>query len=103
LAIPKTRRILPRRRNRPRCRRRADRGCYRQAECGGLYATLDKGPKLPPEYQKNSTRHFMARGEPPGRDRVIDRRRRLQNYPEDYQIIESCTRDGQLTVRIAYN
>ena len=24
-----------------------------------LYATLAKGPKLPPEYQKNSTRHFM--------------------------------------------
>src|SRR6202451_4225911 len=24
-----------------------------------LYATLAKGPKLPPEYQYNSTRHFM--------------------------------------------
>ena len=24
-----------------------------------LYATLAKGPKLPPEYQLNSTRHFM--------------------------------------------
>src|SRR5579859_4644599 len=26
---------------------------------GILYATLAKGPKLPPEYQLNSTRHFM--------------------------------------------
>jgi len=24
-----------------------------------LYSTLAKGPKLPPEYQHNSTRHFM--------------------------------------------
>ena len=24
-----------------------------------LYATLAKGPKLPPEHQMNSTRHFM--------------------------------------------
>ena len=27
----------------------------------------------------------------------------FQNYPEDYQIIEELHRDGQLTVRIAYN
>ena len=34
---------------------------------------------------------------------VIDAGGGFQNYPEDYQIIEELHRDGQLTVRIAYN
>ena len=37
-----------------------------------LYATLDKGPKLPPEYQKNSTRHFMREVNRLGVTGVID-------------------------------
>src|ERR1700704_2107875 len=68
-----------------------------------LYATLDKGPKLPPEYQKNSTRHFMREVNRLGVTGVIDAGGGFQNYPEDYQIIEELHRDGQLTVRIAYN
>ena len=32
-----------------------------------LYATLAKGPKLPPEYQANSTRHFMREAATPPR------------------------------------
>src|SRR6266699_968162 len=68
-----------------------------------LYATLDKGPKLPPEYQKNSTRHFMREVNRLGVTGVIDADGGFQNYPEDYQIIEELHRDGQLTVRIAYN
>jgi predicted amidohydrolase YtcJ len=42
-----------------------------------LYATLGKGPKLPPEYQLNSTRHFMRRPQPAGRYRRHRCRRRL--------------------------
>ena len=34
---------------------------------------------------------------------VIDAGGGYQNYPEDYQIIEKLHRDGQLTVRVAYN
>src|SRR6201999_3867572 len=68
-----------------------------------LYATLAKGPTLPPEYQKNSTRHFMREVNRLGVTGVIDAGGGFQNYPEDYQIIEELHRDGQLTVRIAYN
>jgi predicted amidohydrolase YtcJ len=68
-----------------------------------LYATLAKGPKLPPEYQKNSTRHFMREVNRLGVTGVIDAGGGYQNYPEDYQIIEELHREGQLTVRIAYN
>ena len=68
-----------------------------------LYATLAKGPKLPPEYQKNSTRHFMREVNRLGLTGAIDAGGGFQNYPEDYQVIEELHRDGQLTVRIAYN
>src|SRR5687767_14274740 len=37
-----------------------------------LYATLAKGPKLPPEYQKNSSRHFMREVNRLGITSVID-------------------------------
>jgi predicted amidohydrolase YtcJ len=68
-----------------------------------LYATLAKGPKLPPEYQKNSTRHFMREVNRLGVTGVIDAGGGFQNYPEDYRIIEELHQEGQLTVRIAYN
>ncbi|UJX46779.1 amidohydrolase [Xanthobacter sp. YC-JY1] len=68
-----------------------------------LYATLAKGPKLPPEYQKNSTRHFMREVNRLGVTSVIDAGGGFQNYPEDYSVIEDLHREGILTVRIAYN
>jgi predicted amidohydrolase YtcJ len=68
-----------------------------------LYATLAKGPKLPPEYQKNSSRHFMREVNRLGVTGVIDAGGGFQNYPEDYAIVDELHRDGQLTVRIAYN
>jgi predicted amidohydrolase YtcJ len=68
-----------------------------------LYATLAKGPKLPPEYQLNSTRHFMREMNRLGVTTVIDAGGGFQNYPEDYSIIEKLHRDGELTLRIAYN
>ncbi|MFS8037513.1 amidohydrolase [Xanthobacter sp. AM11] len=68
-----------------------------------LYATLARGPRLPPEYQKNSTRHFMREVNRLGVTSVIDAGGGFQNYPQDYSIIEELHRDGQLTVRIAYN
>ncbi|WP_245439719.1 amidohydrolase [Microvirga aerophila] len=68
-----------------------------------LYATLAKGPKLPPEYQKNSSRHFMREVNRLGVTGVIDAGGGFQNYPDDYRIIEELHREGQLTVRLAYN
>lgn len=68
-----------------------------------LYATLAKGPKLPPEYQINSTRHFMREMNRLGVTGVIDAGGGFQNYPDDYQIIEKLHADGQLTLRISYN
>ena len=68
-----------------------------------LYATLAKGPKLPEEYQMNSTRHFMRELNRLGVTGAIDAGGGFQNYPEDYQIIEKLAREQQLTVRLAYN
>ncbi len=68
-----------------------------------LYATLAMGPRLPPEYQINSTRHFMRELNRLGITSVIDAGGGFQNYPEDYEIIQKLHADGELTVRIAYN
>ena len=68
-----------------------------------LYATLAKGPKLPFEYQLNSTRHFMRELNALGVTGVIDAGGGYQNYPQDYEVVEKLHRDAQLTVRISYN
>jgi len=68
-----------------------------------LYATLAKGPKLPPEHQMNSTRHFMRELNRLGLTSIIDAGGGFQNYPEDYAVIEELHKRGELTVRIAYN
>ena len=68
-----------------------------------LYATLAKGPKLPPEHQMNSTRHFMRELNRLGLTSVIDAGGGFQNYPEDYAVIEELHKRGEMTLRIAYN
>lgn len=68
-----------------------------------LYATLAKGPKLPFEYQINSTRHFMRDLNRLGVTGAIDAGGGFQNYPEDYQVIQQLADTGQLTIRLAYN
>ena len=68
-----------------------------------LYATLAKGPKLPLEYQVNSTRHFMRELNRLGVTGVIDAGGGFQNYPEDYEVIRKLADAGQITVRLAYN
>lgn len=70
---------------------------------GILYATLAKGPKLPLDYQINSTRHFMRELNRLGVTGAIDAGGGFQNYPEDYEVVEQLAKDDQLTVRIAYN
>jgi predicted amidohydrolase YtcJ len=70
---------------------------------GILYATLAKGPKLPFEYQVNSTRHFMRELNRLGVTGVIDAGGGFQNYPEDYAVIQKLADEGHMTVRLAYN
>src|SRR5262245_32034616 len=74
-----------------------------QPNAGILYATLAKGPKLPLEYQVNSTRHFMRELNRLGVTGAIDAGGGFQNYPEDYAVIQKLADDGQLTIRLAYN
>jgi predicted amidohydrolase YtcJ len=68
-----------------------------------LYATLAKGPKLPPEYQLNSTRHFMRELNRLGVTGAIDAGGGFQNFPEDYEVIQKLEAEGLLTIRLAYN
>lgn len=68
-----------------------------------LYATLARGPKLPLDYQINSTRHFMRELNRLGVTGVIDAGGGFQNYPEDYEVIQKLADANQITVRLAYN
>ncbi|MCE8033810.1 amidohydrolase [Billgrantia tianxiuensis] len=68
-----------------------------------LYSTLAKGPKLPFDYQVNSTRHFMRELNRLGVTGVIDAGGGFQNYPEDYEVIQKLSDEGKITVRLAYN
>jgi predicted amidohydrolase YtcJ len=70
---------------------------------GILYSTLARGPKLPFEYQINSTRHFLRELNRLGITGAIDAGGGDQNYPEDYAVIQTLADQNQLTVRIAYN
>lgn len=68
-----------------------------------LYKTLSLGPKLAPDDQANSTRHFMRELNRLGLTSIIDAGGGFQNYPDDYAVIERLHRDGLLTLRLAYN
>ncbi|RMN32955.1 hypothetical protein ALQ64_00231 [Pseudomonas cannabina] len=58
-----------------------------------LYSTLAKGPKLPLEYQVNSTRQFMRELNRLGLTSAIDAGGGFQNYPDDYAVIEQLARE----------
>ena len=68
-----------------------------------LYATLARGPKLPFDYQVNSTRHFMRELNRLGLTGAIDAGGGFQNYPEDYAVVDKLANENLLTVRLAYN
>jgi predicted amidohydrolase YtcJ len=68
-----------------------------------LYTTPALGPKLPFDYQLNSTRHFMRELNRLGLTGAIDAGGGYQNYPEDYAVIQKLADEGQLTLRLAYN
>jgi len=70
---------------------------------GILYATVGKQPKLPPEHQMNSSRHFMRELNRLGLTSLVDAGGGSQIYPDDYEIIEELHKRGEMTVRMAYN
>jgi predicted amidohydrolase YtcJ len=70
---------------------------------GILYATVGKQPKLPPEHQMNSSRHFMRELNRLGLMSLVDAGGGSQIYPDDYVIIEELHKRGEMTVRMAYN
>src|SRR5438876_8374001 len=70
---------------------------------GILYATVGKQPKLPPEHQMNSSRHFMRELNRLGLTSLVDAGGGSQIYPDDYAIIEALHKRGEMTVRMAYN
>jgi predicted amidohydrolase YtcJ len=70
---------------------------------GILYATVGKQPKLPPEQQMNSSRHFMRELNRLGLTSLVDAGGGAHVYPDDYAIIEELHKRGEMTVRMAYN
>lgn len=68
-----------------------------------LYEALSQCPKLPHEYQLNSTRHFLRELNRLGITSAIDAGGAGQSYPGDYSVIEELHRERQLTVRTSYN
>src|SRR5215469_14991804 len=68
-----------------------------------LYSTLAKGPKLSREDQINSSRHFFRELNRFGITSVIDAGGGFQNYPDDYGVVNELHRNGELSLRLAYN
>lgn len=70
---------------------------------GILYATVGKQPKLPPEYQMNSSRQFMRELNRLGLTSLVDAGGGSQVYPQDYEVMEELHKRGEMTVRMAWN
>src|SRR6516225_6111975 len=68
-----------------------------------LYATLAKGPKLSREDQLNSSRLFFRELNRFGLTSAIDAGGGFQNYPDDYGVVNELHRNGELSIRLAYN
>src|ERR1700739_1779033 len=68
-----------------------------------LYSPLAKGPKLSREDQLNSSRQFFRELNRFGITSVIDAGGGFQNYPDDYGVVNELHRNGELSLRLAYN
>jgi predicted amidohydrolase YtcJ len=68
-----------------------------------LYSTLAKGPRLSREDQLNSSRLFFRELNRFGITSVIDAGGGFQNYPDDYGVVDELHRNGELSLRLAYN
>lgn len=68
-----------------------------------LYSTIAMAPKLSPEDQLNSTRHYMRELNRFGVTSVADAGGGWQNYPDDYAVIRQLDEAGHMTLRVAYS
>ena len=68
-----------------------------------LYSTLAKGPKLLRQDQLNSSRQFFRELNRFGLTSAIDAGGGFQNYPDDYGVVSELHRNGELSIRLAYN
>jgi predicted amidohydrolase YtcJ len=68
-----------------------------------LYSTLAKGPRLSREDQLNSSRLFFRELNRFGITSAIDAGGGFQNYPDDYGVVSELHRNGELSIRLAYN
>jgi hypothetical protein len=68
-----------------------------------LYSTIARAPKLSFEDQLNSTRHYMRELNRFGVTSASDAGGGGQNFPDDYKVIKHLSREGHLTLRIAYS
>lgn len=68
----------------------------------GLVGVWLRVPRLSPEDQILSTRHFMREHNRLGVTSVIDAGGGGQNYPDNYAAIAKLAADGQMTLRIGY-
>src|ERR1700740_2205065 len=68
-----------------------------------LYATLAKGPTLSRQDQLNSSRLFFRELNRFGITSAIDAGGGFQNYPDDYGVVSELHRNGELSIRLAYN
>lgn len=65
-----------------------------------LYATLNDGPKLDPDEQMLSSRHFMKELNRLGITGSLDCGGGFQNWPDDYAVVKALHARDQLTMRI---
>lgn len=68
-----------------------------------LYSTIANAPKLSPDDQLNSTRHYMRELNRFGVTSVSDAGGGGQNYPDDYAVVKKLADSGELTIRVAYS
>jgi predicted amidohydrolase YtcJ len=68
-----------------------------------LYSTLAKGPRLSREDQLNSSRLFFRELNRFGITSAIDAGGGFQNYPDDYGVVNELHKNGELSIRLAYN
>jgi predicted amidohydrolase YtcJ len=68
-----------------------------------LYAAIARAPKLSFADQLNSTRLFLRELNRFGLTSAADAGGGGQNYPEDYQVVQTLAESGELTLRIAYS
>lgn len=68
-----------------------------------LYSSLARAPRLAPEDQLVSSRHFMRELNRFGVTSVGDAGGGWQNFPEDYDVIRTLAERGEMTLRIAYS